>query len=425
MPTATLDTTFAQRLELRPSPALVAYAQLLALPAAELEHVVEQELADNPALERLEQDVCPLCGGYGCGVCARPTARVPAAEPVSDPVARIVDEPDPVRRLLEEARLLLPTADLQVADYVAGSLDRRGYLAAGIPEMAAALGVEPERIVRVVDAFREVGPPGICARDLRECLLLQLDRIEQEGEAQPLARALVLGRLEALANARDAALGAELGVTREEVADARTFIRARLRPFPVFEGGGPPPPLLVADFVVSERLDAPGEFDVELAEPRRLSVAVSDSYERAGRSDERERARLFVARLRQRWRTQRAVAECVVEKQKEFLRRGPASLVPLTRAEVAAALGLHESTVSRATAGKHVLLPSGRVVPFAAFFDAARPAREALVRVVASEPRPLSDGELADELRRRGFRLARRTVAKYRCELGILPSSLR
>jgi RNA polymerase sigma-54 factor len=121
----------------------------------------------------------------------------------------------------------------------------------------------------------------------------------------------------------------------------------------------------------------------------------------------------------------RAVAEQVVERQREFLRLGPRFLHPLTRAEVAATLGLHESTVSRAVSGKLALLPSGRVMPLAAFFDVSLGPRETLRQAIDAEPRPLSDGELARLLASRGHPVARRTVAKYRAQLGIPAHSAR
>jgi len=97
----------------------------------------------------------------------------------------------------------------------------------------------------------------------------------------------------------------------------------------------------------------------------------------------------------------------------------------MTRADVADALGLHESTVSRAVADKYVLLPSGKMMPFRGFFDSSLPVREALRDLIASEQHPMSDKELSENLRMLGYRIARRTVAKYRDRLGVLPCTLR
>jgi RNA polymerase sigma-54 factor len=119
------------------------------------------------------------------------------------------------------------------------------------------------------------------------------------------------------------------------------------------------------------------------------------------------------------------VLEAVVVRQQEFLRRGPRFLRPLTRAQIAREVGVHESTVGRAVADRHAILPSGRLAPVSHFFMASRGPEAALAELVAGESRPKPDGELAGELAGLGFKVARRTVAKYRDRLGIPPHFLR
>jgi RNA polymerase sigma-54 factor len=133
----------------------------------------------------------------------------------------------------------------------------------------------------------------------------------------------------------------------------------------------------------------------------------------------------FLARLRERWSTMRRITEHVVDRRPDLVRGQPATGKRLTRADVAASLGLHPSTVSRATAGRYVLLPSRRVLPFTAFFDGSLGVRSRLQDIIAREARPLSDTELCDRLQRAGYRVARRTVAKYRSQLRVLPSTQR
>jgi RNA polymerase sigma-54 factor len=139
------------------------------------------------------------------------------------------------------------------------------------------------------------------------------------------------------------------------------------------------------------------------------------------------RARFFVECVTQRWDTLLTISQALIEHQHAFLEQGVRGLRPLTRGELAVAVGLHESTVSRATANKYVLLPSGRTVPFDDFFDGSLAAKEALLEVIATEQgtKPYSDEELARRLGQQGLPLARRTVAKYREALGILPSRFR
>jgi RNA polymerase sigma-54 factor len=188
-------------------------------------------------------------------------------------------------------------------------------------------------------------------------------------------------------------------------------------------------------------------FEPEVVEQRRFRINTNSLYSslyqrsrfalggRAGLSDdERQHVRHFTARARffidcvhQRWETLTSIAEALIDSQCDFLEHGVRFLRPLTRGELAERVGLHESTVSRATANKYVLLPSGRTIPFDDFFDGSLAAKDLLRELIASEDhaKPYSDEDLAALLHSRGLPLARRTVAKYREALGILPSRFR
>jgi RNA polymerase sigma-54 factor len=140
------------------------------------------------------------------------------------------------------------------------------------------------------------------------------------------------------------------------------------------------------------------------------------------------RAKFFIDNINQRRQTMARITAVIVECQHEFLEQGIQHLRPLTRAEIGERIGMHESTVSRATAGKYVLLPSGQVVPFSLFFTASLGVKDVIKNVIDAEDRgrPFSDQEIVEKLRvDHGIRLARRTVAKYREELQILPARLR
>jgi RNA polymerase sigma-54 factor len=140
------------------------------------------------------------------------------------------------------------------------------------------------------------------------------------------------------------------------------------------------------------------------------------------------RARQFMGKLNQRRETLERISLCAVTMQEDFVREGVRELRPLTRADVAQQVGIHESTVSRATAGKYVMLPNNKVVPFGDFFTASLGVKDAIRELIekeAAEGRTLSDREIGQRLLEQGYRVARRTVAKYRAELGILPSRIR
>ena len=137
------------------------------------------------------------------------------------------------------------------------------------------------------------------------------------------------------------------------------------------------------------------------------------------------RAKLFIANINQRRQTMFKITTCIVEQQRTFLEHGIRSLLPLTRAAIADQLGVHESTVSRATASKYVMLPSGEVIPYSHFFTPSLSVKDMLKEVVEKEGKALTDTDIRERLRGQGIHIARRTVAKYRMQLDILPSALR
>lgn len=464
--TMRFDMGFGQHMDMRPSPSLIQFTEILALTSLELQSLIVQEAADNPALDVVETATCPACGDplladgscFRCrrgedlaGPAARELAEVEEEDEALDALALVADQRSLAEHLLDELALVLPPEDMAIAEYLVGELDERGFLETPLEQAATALEVPLARVEQVLAALQTVGPLGVGARSVQECLALQLDRWEAVGQAHPLARVLATEHLDDLAAGRYSQLARALGSSHDDVVAARDFIRTHLRPYPIAEridlapwervrGTG----FVAPDVVVRPAADG---FDVEVVESRRYSLSINPLYQQlvaaleAGRqADARaglsgkdrehvrqqvQRARQFLQHVRERRDTMRRVAAYVMARQAEFLRHGPRSMVPLTRAEVAEALDLHESTVSRATAGKYVLLPSRQVVPFAAFFKAATSVQDVLRELVAQEQRPLTDTELADLLAERGYDVARRTVAKYRGQLGILPSSLR
>jgi RNA polymerase sigma-54 factor len=180
---------------------------------------------------------------------------------------------------------------------------------------------------------------------------------------------------------------------------------------------------------------------VEVVESRRLGLSINSMYQQLlaqassspGMSDEERehiqhyvsRAKMFIANINQRRQTMQKITNFLVDYQQEYLRSGVRQLKPLTRAMLAEKTGIHESTVSRATAAKYVMLPNGEVIPFSNFFTASLSVKDIIKDMVSAEDRPLTDQEIAVRLREYGYNVARRTVAKYRDQLDILPSSLR
>jgi RNA polymerase sigma-54 factor len=193
------------------------------------------------------------------------------------------------------------------------------------------------------------------------------------------------------------------------------------------------------DVVISRKN---GEYEVDVVESKRFFLRVNPLYAELGASLHRQngelnqedkrhiqhyigRAKLFIANLNQRRQTLYNITCCLVRRQREFLDLGVRHLKPLSRAAVANELRVHESTVSRATASKYVMLPTGEVIPYSHFFTPALSVKDVIKELIEREDRPLTDAEIAELLRQRGITIARRTVAKYRMQLRILPSPLR
>ena len=416
-----LEFTATHHQEQRLWPGLVALARILALPAAELEDAVEHQLAENPALDRDRAGDCAA----SCAWC-----RDPAGAPAPDGPRELAAPPHD--ELVADARLLVGPTQVHLVEHLVACLDDRGLLGATPAELAEQTGASPQDVRDVVAALRVAGPPWTAARDLREALLLQLDALGDE--APELPRRLVADHLGALATGAFGRAARALGATRGEVVAARDFIRARLEAPTSTVANGAVASACRPDVVVLET--AAGGLDVDLPGARHLRVRVDPGWRElarggAGSPADRAlatelvgRAETFADRLEDRRRTLLEVARHTVERQARYA-RGERPPAPLTRAAVARAVGVHESTVSRAVAGKLVQLPGGRPVAFASFFHASRGAEEALAEVVATEARPLSDAELACALGRLGFPVARRTVTKYRTRLGIASHAVR
>ncbi|MGO8949280.1 MAG: RNA polymerase factor sigma-54 [Ktedonobacterales bacterium] len=461
---------------------LIASIKILQYSAEELEQSIAHELDQNPALEVDEQAQCLRCGTpLLMGVC--PTCDWQADGPWTDLARSLSDgddvdyqsrdlaaaeesEYDPLEfvrsagslgeYLLRQLGVSLPVDDQPIAEYLVGNLNTHGYLTVSVEETANVLNVSEDRVQSVLLALQSLDPPGIGARDLRECLLIQLDGFEQQGMAPPIARRLLEDHLTELGEHHFAEIAHELGVSGSQVKVAWRFIRSNLNPYPAhaFEFDGVPDlglgvvserSVLIRPDVVIRRVEQ--GFEAEVVERRRYRFNINSVYRSLYQQskahsgvhvdlsdEERQHVRRYAARARffmdcvaQRWDTLMTISDALIAHQYEFLDKGVRFLRPLTRGELASYVGLHESTVSRATSNKYVLLPTGRTVPFDDFFDGSLAAKDAIRDILATEDtaKPFSDEELAQLLGERGIALARRTVAKYREALGIMPSRFR
>jgi RNA polymerase sigma-54 factor len=426
------EMAMAPRIGLEVSPALVAFSEMLILPCAAMQAVVENELCANAALERLDAGDCPICRSTWrtrCPVCSVPTRRE-TVNRFADVADTAMTEPD-VHALLRAVRIETRAADAPIVECLIDSLDEHGLLDRSCAEIAAEMGVAESAVARVLDVLRRCGPPGVGGTSVTDCLLLQLDALDLDDVRKRLARAVITDHLPALARGHFTSIARGLGVSRAEIEQVLDLIRRHLRPYPAFDGNAPASAsYVVPDMVVRKHDEIAGAFTVELVEPAvtRLGVrrhkATSASTPAAAETSV-PKAKAFLAQLHDRWDTLRRVAEYTVQRQQEFLADGETALKPLTRAEVAAALDLHESTVSRAVADKYALLPDRTIVPLSRFFGVSGGIDGELRKLLKAADGPMSDQCLADRLCEAGYPIARRTVAKHRARLGMTAASMR
>lgn len=444
-------------------PKLMAVSAVLVLPLPQLEARIEEELASNPALER-EEVFCARCGAEVttgvCGNCGHVPGEPLTDEPVSAARGNPDEDFDPLTQVSAEVSLheflmlQLAAQDLkgrrrQLAEYLVGCVDHRGYLTCDLQEAASRFRLSvrvAEEVLRVVQGF---DPVGVAARSVEECLLLQLRALEPGPRNLLAQRVITEGLLRELARGQYAKVGQRLGTSAQEVREAHDYIRRNLYPHPAdrYEaertGGGrlKPQEIPRPDAAI---VRTPRGYAVEVVGSPTMGLRVNDLYRelylRARKHPEEfapnaarhiheyvTRAKLFIETVKRRSWTLKVILEAIVEVQRAFLDHGPSHLKPLTLATVAARVGLSESTVSRALDGKYVLLPNGRVAPCEVFFDASLPVKERIRQLIQEEDpaAPLTDREIAQRLRREGMPIARRTAAKYREEVGIPPSSVR
>ena len=457
-------------MQVKVTPKQIAANYILQMSSVELQEAIAEELEENPALEMQELSACPICGspvsGNYCTECMPSknqgedgASGVSTDDLPGDGATRLreeADEFDPIARAEADFTLedhltwnlhaLLPTRLHPVADHVIGALDSNGFLTETDEEIAAGTGMEVADVEQVLAAMQGLEPIGIGSRSITESLLAQIDYLATEGGAQIPVHAVevVKEHLADLGERRFREVAAAVGATQREVVAVWEFVKGNLNPYPTAAftaaiSGDSSRTLIRPDVLIR---DIDGELTVEVVESRRFSLQVAPIYSSLSSTlrsadtteDEKQhvrqyvgRAKFFIDNINRRRATIQRIAEALVDRQHDYLLHGVQHLVQLTRAEVGELIGMHESTVSRATAEKYVLIPSGEVVPFSHFFTASLGVKDQIKRMIEAEDvaHPLSDQEIADALAGDGIALARRTVAKYRDELQILPARLR
>jgi RNA polymerase sigma-54 factor len=482
----TQSLTQDQNVELQQtfSPLLMQANHILSLSQAELEAAVNDAIEENPALELEDCAVCPVCGrrtsGEPCATCRSTPIEPPpvlrgddslprtepeyrtlgsSADPDFDPMSFIASATDLREQILESAVASLDTElDHAIALILVDAIDDRGFLSLSIEEIAAEVGAEAAAVERVLSVIQEVAPAGVGARSLQECLLLQVEFLRAEGVLVPdTVPAILAEHLEELATKRIARIAKALSVDVAAVEAALNFIRDQLTPHPLqaqqaatwtapSEGGHVVPDVIVpregellsieVPTAIYDRLHTDA-FYRAIAKPDTAAKDTPATVENPAAVDPEAtshakaqvaRAQQFIWAVRQRRQTLLRVAEYVCAFQEAYIRGDARGLRPLTRSEVANALGVHESTCSRAVAGKFIMLPSRKVIPMSDLFAASLSVKHVIHQIINAESasgRTLSDAQISERLLDYGIRIARRTVAKYRSQMHILPSTIR
>lgn len=440
---------------------------LLALNSQELSQKIEAALAENPALELVDGRFCPKCrrqlqGNAPCPACS--FQEVNAAEG-EEPIVFLnapTDNPGPRAHNGAELREEMPTADSEnlatyvlrqisselegdeqeIAAHILTSLNEDGLLEGSLDEVARFFFRPLSEVEAVADLIQRSDPVGVGSENSQQALLVQLDVLKGKDKDYELYRQAVLGGLEKLGKGRHSELAKELGVTANEAKEVAHFIVSNLNPFPGRAYWGSqrsltndaPPTLQKPDIIIRRQKDDE-RLVVEVMWPLygllRVNPLFKDALENApeAKADEwqidMEQATLLIKCLAQRNHTIVRLMQILTILQREYILSGDAHMKPITRAQLADELGVHESTISRAVAGKSVQLPSGKIVMLSQFFDRSLHVRTALKELIAQESKPLSDTKIAQLLAKEGHKIARRTVAKYRNMEGILPAHMR
>jgi RNA polymerase sigma-54 factor len=330
----------------------------------------------------------------------------------------------------------------QLAEMIIGNLDDDGYLTMSITEMAASVGVSEEVVEEVLGEIQHFDPVGVASRSLQECLMQQLSRAGRRGT---LDARIVAEHLSDLARHRYADIARKLDASEEAVREAASHI-ACLDPKPGRKYAGDQTIYVIPEVFVKK---IRGKWRVRTNDRELPRIRIHPEYRKMMEdpATDKEARRYLRDKIRnggflqkslgQRQDTLRRIAKEIVQVQEPFFEKGVKHLKPLTMSEIAEALGIHETTVSRAVSNKYMQTPDG-TYELKYFFTPGytgqdgnavsnKTIKDAIRDLVDQEDpaKPLSDQAMVNALKAQGFQVARRTIAKYRDELHILPSHLR
>ena len=343
--------------------------------------------------------------------------------------------------LTEQLNMIsIGSREYRIADYIINNIDCNGYFSSTAEDIAAQLCVSIEEVELMLSVIQSFEPTGVGARDLKECLLLQVKDTKDQ-----ILKNIIMNYLEDIASNKLAKISKDLGITIEDAQEYADWVKS-LEPKPgrTFRSDGEDIRYIVPDASIEE-ID--GELIItinDISGPRlnineyykNLIINTTDEKTSEFLQEKFNSALWIIKSIEQRRKTLYKVIESILNRQREFFRHGEKVLVPMTLKEVAEDVKMHESTISRATNGKYVQTPRG-VFELKYFFttglsgsdgDVSATCVKSMIRsmVAGEDPKkPLSDQQISEILEKKGVEISRRTVAKYRDELNIPSSTLR
>lgn len=459
------------------TPQLQMAIKLLQLSRLELMDVIRQEIEENPALEEMqevavEEKSVETAGDERDTADSSEIKEVTIEEKIQDEIdwSNYLDEYSSAGKthfesekkdrpgfetflagkttlkdhLLWQFAMTSPTPEEEIiGSLIVGNLDGKGYLAASIEGIAQRSNIDPQKVARVLELIQTFDPIGICARDLKECLLIQIRHFKIDND---LVTDIVNHHLNHLENKNYKAISSALKVSIREIVSAVEVIKS-LEPRPGREFSEEEPVYITPDIYVYKM---EGEFVIMLNDDGMPKLRINNFYRQAARQgrevsvqtreyiQEKFRSATWLIRsIHQRQKTIYKVMESILRFQRDFFEHGVTHLKPMVLKDVADDIEMHESTISRVTTNKYAFTPQG-IFELKYFFNssikrvygeaiASASVQEKIRQIIANEnpKKPFSDKKIEMTLKESNIDIARRTVAKYRKILGVLSSSKR
>ena len=456
------------------TPQLQIAIKLLQLSRLELVDAIQQELEENPALEEVIDVAAEERSVEQSEAVAaeKPIKEVTIEEKINDNIdwSNYLDEYNSSGRVHFESekksapnyesfvarkeslnehllwQLLITFQEKEeqrIGSLIVGNLDKDGYLKVSVEELVASSKSTPEKVNKILSLMQTFDPIGVCARDLSECLLIQANHF---GLNNTVVTDIISNHLNHLENKNYQAIARALKVSIEEIVSAVHVIQ-ELEPKPGRQFSDEEPQYIIPDIFISK---SENEFVIMMNDEGIPKLQVSSFYKNAINREEQisgkakhylqekmRSASWLIKSIYQRQKTIYRVVESILKFQRDFFEKGIAYLKPMVLRDVAEDIGMHESTISRVTTNKYAHTPQG-IFELKYFFNssinridgeaiASVSVQEKIKQIIAGEDpkKPYSDDKISTLLKDLNITIARRTVAKYREKLKVLPSNKR